>query len=92
MTRQNPYRFTDRETSSYGFEYGSQEWLEGLDYPEKDRAEISRNRKMALKAGVGRPGADQIKRSTTPIQRIGPRGGAYTDAITKDGRPYRRYF
>lgn len=24
--------------------------------------------------------------------RIGPRGGRYTDARTKEGRPYRRYF
>ena len=23
---------------------------------------------------------------------IGPRGGTYTDEVTKDGRPYRRYF
>jgi hypothetical protein len=27
-----------------------------------------------------------------PQQRIGPRGGKYTEAKTKDGRPYRRYF
>ena len=25
-------------------------------------------------------------------QRTGPRGGNYTEATTKDGRPYRRYF
>ena len=24
--------------------------------------------------------------------RIGSRGGTYTDEVTKDGRPYRRYF
>lgn len=27
-----------------------------------------------------------------PEIRIGPRGGLYTEDITKDGRPYRRYF
>ena len=25
-------------------------------------------------------------------QKEGPRGGKYTEARTKDGRPYRRYF
>lgn len=24
--------------------------------------------------------------------RVGPRGGVFTDAVTRDGRPYRRYF
>lgn len=35
------------------------------------------------------------KLSTTeraPVSKRGPRGGQYTEAITKDGRPYRRYF
>ena len=27
-----------------------------------------------------------------PQKKVGPRGGRYTDARTKDGRPYRRYF
>jgi hypothetical protein len=27
-----------------------------------------------------------------PEVRYGPRGGRYTDDITRDGRPYRRYF
>ena len=31
------------------YEAGSAEWLEALDYPERDRAEIQRNRAMALK-------------------------------------------
>lgn len=27
-----------------------------------------------------------------PAVRRGPRGGKYTEAVTKEGRPYRRYF
>ena len=34
------------------YEAGSAEWLEALDYPERDRAEIQRNRAMALKQGI----------------------------------------
>ena len=34
------------------YEVGSAEWLEALDYPERDRAEIQRNRAMALKQGI----------------------------------------
>ena len=34
------------------YEVGSAEWLEALDYPERDRAEIQRNRAMALKRGI----------------------------------------
>ena len=30
--------------------------------------------------------------SSRPQIKIGPRGGAYTEDIAKDGRPYRRYF
>jgi hypothetical protein len=26
-----------------------------------------------------------------PNLKVGPRGGVYTDDVTKDGRPYRRY-
>ena len=28
----------------------------------------------------------------TPETHIGPRGGMYTKSITKEGRPYRRYY
>ena len=30
--------------------------------------------------------------SSRPQIKIGPRGGAYTEDVTKDGRPYRRYY
>ena len=32
------------------------------------------------------------KKVTPPPEKTGPRGGRYTEAITKDGRRYRRYF
>lgn len=28
----------------------------------------------------------------SPATKNGPRGGRYTEDVTKDGRPYRRYF
>ena len=34
------------------YEVGSAEWLAALDYPKHDRAEIQRNREMALKQGI----------------------------------------
>ena len=34
------------------------EWLEALDYPERDRAEIQRNRAMALKQGIAEKPVD----------------------------------
>ena len=39
-------------------EVGSAEWLEALDYPERDRAEIQRNRAMALKQGIAEKPVD----------------------------------
>ena len=30
--------------------------------------------------------------STAPEVKTGPRGGKYTEAVNKEGRPYRRYF
>jgi len=92
----NAYRFTDKDSSSYGYPYGSQQWLEALDWPnEAERPMISRNRLKAMKLGMGKPDADQITRSPSgqwPPPQRGPRGGRYTEARTRDGRPYRRYF
>ena len=30
-------------------------------------------------------------RKKPPVIKIGPRGGRYTEDVTKEGRPYRRY-
>ena len=75
MTHNNPHRFTDKDTSSYGYPWGSDEWLQGLDYPEDQSPEIQRNRLMALKLGLGKPDADQISQEGTGMFSIGPRGG-----------------
>jgi hypothetical protein len=41
------------------------------------------------RGGIGIGGSS----SPGPSQpKTGPRGGRYTEAVTKDGRPYRRYF
>ena len=49
-----------------------------------------------LRAGLKEDGSqpEWIGRSNpaSPAQRTGPRGGRYTEARTKEGRPYRRYF
>ena len=34
----------------------------------------------------------KIKRRKPPTEKRGPRGGRYTEATTKEGRRYRRYF
>ena len=92
MIEKNPNHTNNNKKSSYGFEYGSEEWLEALDYPEQDREAVSRNRKMALKAGMGDPNAAWAPQPSGPPMKRGSRGGYYTTATTKDGRPYRRYF
>ena len=33
-----------------------------------------------------------LRATRVPQVHIGPRGGAYTEDVTMDGRPYRRYF
>lgn len=55
-------------------QYGSQEWLDALDYPEKDRQEVRRNRIKALSLGLGRPDAPKYRVGDGPFT-IGPRGG-----------------
>ena len=49
---------------------------------EKVRELTSQPQRFGVNTGVG---AD-------PATYTGPRGGRYTRAQTKDGRPYRRYF
>lgn len=53
--------------------YGSQEWLDAIDYPEADRDEIRRNRAKALGLGLGRPDASKYR--VGHGLSIGPRGG-----------------
>ena len=38
--------------------------------------------------------AEQVPKPkpSAPPEKQGPRGGRYTEAVTKDGRRYRRYF
>ncbi len=36
--------------------------------------------------------ADAVKAKYQKQPKTGPRGGRYTEAKTKDGTPYRRYF
>ena len=43
-------------------EYGSQEWLDAIDYPDSDRAEVKRNRAKALRLVLGRPNAPESRR------------------------------
>lgn len=54
-------------------EYGSQDWLDAIDYPEADRAEVKRNRAKALRLGLGSPDAPRSRGGYG--FSIGPRGG-----------------
>lgn len=49
------------------FSIGSLEWLEALDYPEQDRAEIKRNRKVAIEAGIVE--SDAARNAAADIRR-----------------------
>ena len=55
-------------------EYGSQDWLDALDFPEADRAEVKRNRARALRLGLGKPDAERFPPGVGGLS-IGPRGG-----------------
>ena len=35
---------------------------------------------------------DEIRLDSIPPTKVGPRGGVYTEEVTKDGKPYRNYF
>ena len=52
-------------------EYGSQAWLDAIDYPEAERAEIQKNRAKAMELGSGNP----KNRGYSGGLSIGPRGG-----------------
>ena len=91
MTEKNPRRFADENSSSYGYPYGSQEWLDALDWPnEAERPAVSRNRAMALRSGMGKPDADQISGGSAGFS-VGPRGGLYNLGRNKAGQLYKRY-
>ena len=52
-------------------EYGSQAWLDAIDYPEAERAEIQKNRAKAMELGSGNP----KNRGYSGGLSLGPRGG-----------------
>ena len=52
-------------------EYGSQAWLDAIDYPESERAEIRKNRAKAMEIGAGNP----KNRGYSGGLSLGPRGG-----------------
>ena len=65
--------------------------------PEEKKARLKELAKQKVKhlrslpGMAGEPGSD-LSTSDTPTTHIGKRGGRYTEDVTKDGRPYRRYF
>jgi hypothetical protein len=67
--------------------------LPAEETPEERRARLralAKQRVQELITGknVPMPGSVDTARQV----RTGPRGGRYTEAFTRDGRPYRRYF
>ena len=59
------------------YEVGSTEWLEALDYSERDRAEIQRNRSMALKQGIAVDPKVAVERKAA-LEAIEREFGAWT--------------
>ncbi|QNI81801.1 hypothetical protein SynRS9907_00953 [Synechococcus sp. RS9907] len=62
------------------YEAGSAEWLAALDYPKHDRAEIQRNREMALKQGIVKKPVDPTfpQDRKAALQAIEREFGAWT--------------
>ena len=57
------------------------------------RMSVEANRAaMRGESGSWRVEPWDAERPTPPAIKSGPRGGRYTEAKTKEGRPYRRYF
>ena len=60
---------------------------------EQKGKEAEEARKRAgLNADGSKPSWIGVPERSSPQIKNGPRGGRYTDDVTKDGRPYRRYF
>lgn len=73
------------------------EWL--VPPSRKEEVELfkaRRMRKARIEAGqndgVVSGGKTRTYKPLSPQIQTGPRGGRYTEARTRDGRPYRRYF
>jgi hypothetical protein len=58
---------------------------------EQQEAEAAR-RKAGLQADGSKPNWIGRAAGGSPVTKEGPRGGRYTEGVTRDGRPYRRYF
>ena len=56
----------------------------------EEEVELQRRTEEALKDQRGLKA--NLPEDHPPTPKKGPRGGRYTEARTKDGRPYRRYF
>ena len=57
------------------------------------RASVEANRAaMRGETGSWRIERSDSERPAPPVAKTGPRGGRYTEAKTKEGRRYRRYF
>jgi hypothetical protein len=69
----------------------------GPHWGSKEEAEASASEKIAQGwdakyIQIVEVDAPLTNQSLGPQMRIGPRGGVYTEDVSKDGRPYRRYF
>jgi hypothetical protein len=68
------------------------QWLADL-HKRLDEAEAKAEAEWDLSKMTNEPiGESWEKVEQPPKPKRGPRGGRYTDSVTKDGVPYRRYF
>ena len=59
---------------------------------EKNKRDAAATREMVRKVAENMDFSPGQSVPSSPAVRTGPRGGKYTEAVTKEGRKYRRYF
>ena len=83
--------------SSYSFKKDDLPSEEDLKLTEEEQNKVDENqretrRKAAEKIVARKLREEEERRKKFGEVKTGKRGGRYTEDVTKDGRPYRRYF
>ena len=83
--------------SSYSFKKDNLPSIENLKLTEEEQNKADENqreirRKAAEKFVERKLRKEEERRLKRQEVKTGKRGGRYTKDVTKDGRPYRRYF
>lgn len=83
-----------RKTELNAYKARKRRGIKALKSSEEENDAIKAAR---MRAGLRSDGSKPDRRGTSApnnesTEKLGPRGGRYTEARTKNGRPYRRYF